>query len=365
MYRFVFVSVCILVLASGCTVTDPFADVDPQIKIDLSEFLHTVAFGWEGSLSVADSPGLHYVGEVTGSVSGASEVRAYSYIDSEPTEIDSVEPGPGGNWELTVLYGPKIVLAWQDEEMVGQWLEPRTFVNYPWLESEPGADYYLVDPLDTALVALALYMNDQLQDAADVLAPLQAVHQEFSGLPESVDVFGRADADAAISIEATAWAGYVAALLAKASDQAVLWAEAEAYAGYLEQLQYVPNDPRQQLPGMLLFEILTSHNNEYQALATAWEVQAGDQYDPYAGLAMALSGERVSQFVDTDFAPQTEAEKWLHFNVLAAAGETPPDLEAELDALTGQPVGSALMADNEPCIAASAWMSIALSGNFR
>ena len=357
---------CFLLLLAGCTQSHwPLTDLDSEgeIQAGLAYTLENSVWGSQ-NLTVDERPGMLYFGQVHGRnrPAGADSVVAYSFVGNRLLPGEPVDVSPDGQWgPLDVVHGPKVIVAYRQQEMVGLWLSPIIFAMQP-LEAPPSVNSFSVDPAATGLIALALYHAEQFQAATDVLARLQDLHAEFDGIPTGVDCFGRVF-DAEIDIAATAWAGYAALQLAEASGMEQLRQQTLAYAGYLADLP-VPSDSESRLAGWLLFHGLAKAEEEgYQALADKWQPEQPTDYCPWYGLYAVVTG--IDYEVDEDFQPD-DGQRWLHYLVLADQGMVPEGLEDQVEQLLE--LGSGLaVADEEGAIdlRESAWMIMALAGAFR
>ncbi len=369
MRRFSVVAIIVslfFVAVAGCSQPAwPLADLDPEGEVTAG-LAHTLEQSVWGSqnLVVDERPGMLYFGQVHGRVRNtvADEVVAYNFVGTNLLPAEPVEVASDGTWgPLEVVHGPKVIVAYRHQEMVGYWLSPMIFAMQP-LQDTPAVDSFAVDPAATGLIALALYYADQPQAATDVLARIQDLHRDKGGIPQSVDCFGQA-ADDEIDVTATAWAGYAALKLARASNLDALWQQTEAYASYLADLP-VPDDAEARLAGWLLFDGLAREEQAgYQQLAEQWQLEEPQGYCPWYALYAMVAGNDYQ--ADEQFQPDA-GQVWLHYLVLADQGIVPEGLDAQVEELLEAGSGLAV-ADEDKSIdlRETAWMILALAGAFR
>lgn len=357
----------VLVLSAfGCSTNgDPFDAVDEETRQGLIGFLESAALGGRGeyTITVEGEVGEKYVGDIRGIAHGApssAELIYYSFLDAQLIEVSRTQMDADGSWgPITVLYGPKALILMDGDTILGYWVTPRVFAMSPRTTVADCSDFAVL-PRDSGLVALALIHGNKLQEAANLLAEIRPVHMECSGLPEKVDVFGRV-LNEGIDVSATAWAGFAAAELAEITNNSQLWDEARAYAEYLSA-QPIQVDADALVAGWLLFDKLKKKYPEYAERQAEWQPQS-DDYHPLVGTWMILAGQDVNGFVDLSYQPESAAEKWLHYNVLAALNEVPGD--TELDELRDVPGGKAVVDKDIISLEATSWMVLALSGGLR
>jgi len=364
------ITAIILILAlvfgiSGCAPEpdDAFADINKDTRNALVNFLASAALGSSGeyTITVDGDVGRDTVGEVTGSVSGnpsGCELVSYSFLDNTLIEVGRT-PVERGKWgPLTVLYGPKALVLVQDNMVKGYWLAPQVFAMAPLTSVSRHRDF-VISPRESGLVALALTHAGKYQQAADLLAALRPVHLENSGLPPTADVFGRGLSEE-VDPTATAWAGYAAAILAELTDNSNLWEEARAYALYLRDID-APEAVAARLPGWLMFSALVERYPEFGYLPEKWQPESDSEYHPLVGTWMLLAGQDISQYVKISYQPESETEKWIHYNLLAAIGEV-REWNWDLLSISG---GQAVTEDGKVSLEATSWMVLALSGKIR
>lgn len=355
----------LLLAASGCKPkADPFAAVDQTTRSEVVNFLCSAAQGGTGeyTLSPDDNVGSATVGEISGSVSGSpvgAEVVSYSFLDDKLIEVERTSVQDGRWGPLTVFYGPKALVLQEGNAVLAYWLAPQRFAMAS-LEAASQYDDFLISPRESGLVALALTHSKKYQEAATLLAAMRPVHMEYQGLPQRADVFGRAFTGD-IDPGATAWAGYAAAVLAAEARDNKLWEEARAYAHYLKDAE-VPQEVDSRLAGWLLFSALAEKYPEFGSLPAKWQPQQGEGYDPRYGTWLLLSGMDIAEYVEMDYRPVSLAEKWIHYNLLAAMGELPQELALGLMEVPG---GKAVGVEGQISLEATSWMVLAVSGKFR
>lgn len=340
---------------------DNFKEVDDATREGLISLLHSAAQGGCGEylINVDGEIEAGSVGDFSGSVSGnppAAEIVSISFLEDKLIEVSREEISSEGSWgPLTMLYGPKAFVLLEGEVMKGYYIPGARFAAV--LVSAAAYSDFLVNPRDTGLVALALIHSGKLQAAADLLAGLQTIHPLLSGLPAKADIFGRPRGDA-VDYAATAWAGYAAAVLAGQTNNSDLWDEAIAYASYLEAIT-APEDNEARLAGWLLFTELGKKNSDYAGLAKKWQLEPGETYNPLVGTWMLLAKGKIKKYVDFDYVPVSETDKWIHYNLLAALNKLPAELNL---AVKDVPGGKAVVEDGKLSLQATSWMLIALSG---
>ncbi|MGI6364306.1 MAG: hypothetical protein ACOX2G_00905 [Bacillota bacterium] len=362
----VLVLIGLLLAVSGCKPepADPFAAVDKATRSDVVDFLISAARGgWgEYTLGPYGDVGFPTVGEVSGSVSGSpagAEVVSYSFLDATLIEVEKT-PVKDGRWgPLTVLYGPKVLVLMEGDAVLAYWLTPQRFAMAPLTKVSQHKDFR-VSPRESGLVALALAHSGKYQEAANLLAAMRPAHMEYQGLPLRADIFGRALTEG-IDPGATAWAGYAAAVLAATTGNDNLWEEARSYALYLRDIE-APEAVDSRLAGWLLFSTLVDKYPEFGYLPAQWQPQQEEGYDPLYGTWLLLSGQDIAAYVDTAYQPESPAEKWIHYNLLAAMDALPEELALELMEF---PCGKAVGVEGQPSLEASCWMVLAFSGKFR
>jgi hypothetical protein len=353
----------LIISGVGCSGSgDNFKEVDDVTREGLIALLQAAALGGCGeyAINVDVEIGAGSVGDVTGSVSGnlaEAEIVSISFLEDKLIEVSRGEISPEGKWgPLTMLYGPKAFVMLEGEAMKGYYIPGPRFAAV--LVSAGAYSDFLVNPRDTGLVALALIHGGKLQEAADLLAGLQTIHPLLSGLPAKADIFGRPQGDA-VDYAATAWAGYAAAVLAKAaSDNPDLWNEARAYASYLEAIA-VPEDNETRLAGWLLFTELSRKSPDSAGLAEKWQLEPGETYDPLVGTWMLLSGRKIKKYVDFNYVPVSQTDKWIHYNLLAFLNKLPAEPDLAVSDVFG---GKAVTENGEISLQATSWMLIALQG---
>lgn len=367
----VLVILSVLVLTGfGCSKSaDPFISVDDDIRNGLVSFLESAALGGRGQyvISVEGDIGEKYVGEIQGSVADApagSEIVYFSTLGNSLVEVSRSEVQGDGNWgPITVLYGPKVLVLIGEngvEEVLGYWLSPHMFAVPPLSAMTEYQDLY-ISPRDSGLVALALIHSGKLQEAANLLASIKELHIQYEGLPKVVDVFGIVW-DETVDAEATAWAGYAAAVLARTTNNSKLWDEARRYGLNLQDMA-IPDELELRAAGSLLFSELASKYPEFSPLAEQWQPEA-DRYHPLMGTWMLVSGNgSISKYADFDYQPESEREKWLHYNVLAALNKLPEDLG--LDGINSFPGGIAWADSEGISLEVTSWIVLTLSGGIR
>ena len=111
--------------------------------------------------------------------------------------------------------------------------------------------------------------------------------------------------------------------------------------------------------GWLLFRELSVKNPDSAGLAEKWQLEPGETYDPLVGTWMLLSGRKIKKYVDLNYVPVSQTDKWIHYNLLAALNKLPaePDL-----AVSDVPGGKAVTENGEISLQATSWMLIALQG---
>ena len=348
----------------GCSHNIQF-EVDSATQEGLLNFLQSAALGGRGEfvLNIDGSFGASSVGEISGSVNGnptGTVIVSVNFFEDSLIEVSRGEVDSDGKWgPIDMLYGPKALVLFQGEVLKGYHLPGQKFAAA--LNSAAVYSDFLVNPRDSGLVALALIHSGKLQEAADLLAGLQTIHPHYSGLPAKVDVFGRAQEET-VDYAATAWAGYASAVLAKAASyNEDIWKEANTYATYLEHLA-IPEDNETRLAGWLLFTELSTKNPDYAELAEKWQLEPGEQYNPIVGTWMLLSGGKIKRYVDLDYVPVSQVDRWIHLNLLAALNKLPAELDL---AVSDVPGGKAVMEDGKISLQATSWMLIALGGQLR
>lgn len=362
----ILIGLILVLAATGCAPDgdDAFATVDKATREEIRKFLVSAAQGGQGeyTLTVQGNVGNETVGEVSGSVSGqleAAEVVSFSFLDNNLIEVGKV-PVEDGQWgPITVLYGPKALVLMEGNTILGYWLAPKTYAFVSLSAASSHRDFR-VSPRESGLVALALIHSGEYQEAANLLAAMRPGHAETQGLPQRADVFGRAQGQG-IDAGATAWAGYAVAVLAqltKKNDD--LWQEAHTYALYLRDID-VPADVDSRLAGWLLFSALVEKFPEFGYLPNKWQPEMGAEYDPRVGTWMLLSGQDIAEYVDLAYLPATTAERWIHYNLLAAIDKLPEDLDLELlDVPSGKAAG-----EGQASLEATSWMALVISGKLR
>lgn len=352
----------LMVSVCGCANTgENFQEVDQETREALLAFLEEVALGGQGQCNILtdDEVGESSVGTISGSVSGKftnAEIVSISFLDDKILEVNRAEVSPDGKWgPLTMLYGPKALIMVEGDVLLGYRLLDSRFAAI--LSSGSSYADFLIDPQDTGIVALALIYSGKAQEAANLLAQLQTIHPTQSGLPVKVDVFG-VSLDNTIDYSATAWTGYAAAVLAEGSDHPNLWKEAKAYASYLEA-QPLPADDETRLGGWLLFSQLGDKYPEYAALADEWKLERGEEYNPLVGTYILMSGGKVKKYIDQDYVPMSETDKWIHYSLLAAVNKLPAEIDV---AVENAPGGMAVIEEGKISLQATGWMMIALQG---
>jgi len=358
----VFLLVSALVCSmAGCSHEEAFLEVDAATREDLLKFLLSAALGGSGEylVNVEGEIGAGSVGNVSGSVSAnlaAAEIVSISFLEDKLIEVSRAEVASDGKWgPLPMLYGPKAFVLLEGEVMKGYYLPGQRFAAV--LDSAATYSDFIVNPRDTGLVALALIHGGKLQDAANLLAGLQTIHPLLSGLPAQADIFGRPQGEE-VDYAATAWAGYAAAALAAASDNPDLWNEAQAYASYLKDME-PPADNETRLAGWLLFSELSRKSPDYADLTKKWQLELGEEYDPLVGTYLLLSGGKLKKYVDLNYTPHSQTEKWIHYNLLAVLNKLPAELDLAVSDVTG---GKAVVEDGKISLQATSWMVIALQG---
>jgi len=366
-------SIILIVLALMISVTgcankgDQFQEVDQATREALLDFLQQAALGGQGKCKITtdEEVGESSVGSISGSVSGnytAAEIVSISFLDDKILEVSRTEVTPDGKWgPLTMLYGPKAFLMVEGDELRGYSLHDARFAAV--LSSASSYADFRIDPLDTGIVALALIYSGKGQEAANLLAKLQSIHPIYSGLPANGDVFG-VSYDPAVDYCATAWTGYAAAVLAEASEHPDLWREAKSYASYLEELA-VPAEAETRLGGWLLFSKLSKEYPDYAALADMWQLEPGGEYNPLLGTYMLMSGVKereVKKYVDKEYVPVSETDKWIHYSLLAALDYLPAQVDVAVESVPG---GMAVLEEGKISLQATGWMMIALQGGLK
>lgn len=350
----------------GCSHNNHF-EVDSATQEGLLSFLQSAALGGRGdySLNIDGPVGVNNVGAVSGSVSGsgnpvAAVIVSFNFLEDKLIEVSRGEIDADGKWgPLTMLYGPKAFALLQEDVLKGYYIPGPKFAAV--LDSAAAYTDFLVNPRDSGLVALALVHSGKLQEAADLLAGLQTIHPLLSGLPATVDIFGRSQGET-VDYAATAWAGYAAAVLAKAaSNHPDILNQAKAYASYLDAIT-PPDDNETRLAGWLLFSELSRINPDYVELAEKWQLKPGEEYNPLVGTWMLLSGGKIKRYVDLDYVPVSQVDRWIHLNLLAALNKLPAELDL---ALSDVPGGKAIIEDGKISLQATSWMLIALEGKLR
>lgn len=361
------VLVCVF-SAAGCAETaDGNAfEVDHATREGLLDFLESSALGGVGEvlISVDGDVGQDTVGDVSGSVSSAvsgAEIVSYSFLDDTLIEVGRTPVEPSGKWgPVTVLYGPKALILMDGEKVLGYWLTAQVFAMAA-LPSASSYEDFVVSTRDSGLIALALIHSQKYQEAANLLAAMRDTHIQFGGLPGQADVFGQSQAET-IDPGATAWAGYAAAVLARLTDNAMLWEEAQSYGRYLRDAQ-VPEDSDSRLAGWLLYSELVDRYPEFGYLPERWQPESKEQYDPIIGtwMLMAEAGD-LAAYVDFSYLPESQAEKWIHFNLLAALDQYPQDLDIIISDVPG---GKAVSEGEGISLEATVWMVLTLTGKIR
>lgn len=357
-----------MISVTGCAGKgEQFQEVDQETRHALLDFLQAAALGGQGKCKITtdEEVGESSVGSISGSVSGsytAAEIVSISFLDDKILEVNRTEVTPDGKWgPLTMLYGPKAFLMVDGDELLGYVLYDARFAAI--LRCVPSYADFRVDPLDTGIVALALIYSGKGQEAANLLAKLQTIHPTFSGLPANGDIFGFS-VDAAVDYRGTAWTGYAAAVLAEASNHPDLWREAKAYASYLEG-QPVADDVETRLGGWLLFSKLSKKYPDYTALADKWQLEPLAEYNPFLGTYLLMSGVKIreiKEYVDADYMPVSERDKWIHFSLLAAIDNLPAEVDVAVESVPG---GMAVIEDGKISLQATGWMMIALQGGLQ
>lgn len=349
----------------GCSHKSISFKVDTATQEGLLSFLQSAALGGRGdyALNIDEPVGVSDVGAVSGSVNGnpADAVMvSLSFLEDNIIEVSRGQIDTDGKWgPLAMLYGPKALVLFQEDGLKGYYIPGHKFAAV--LDNAAAYSDFLVNPRDSGLVALALVHAGKLQEAADLLAGLQTIHPPLSGLPATVDILGRSQGGT-VDYAATAWAGYAAAVLAKAaSDHPDILNEAKAYASYLKAIA-LPDDNETRLAGWLLFSELSRINPDYAELAEKWQLEPGEQYDPMVGTWMLLSGGKIKRYVDFDYMPDSQADRWIHLNLLAALNKLPAELDL---ALSDVPGGKAILENGKISLQATSWMLIALEGKLR
>jgi len=357
-----------MISVTGCANKgDQFQEVDQATREALLDFLQQAALGGQGKCKITtdEEVGESSVGSISGSVSGnytAAEIVSISFLDDKILEVSRTEVTPDGKWgPLTMLYGPKAFLMVEGDELRGYSLHDARFAAV--LSSASSYADFRIDPLDTGIVALALIYSGKGQEAANLLAKLQSIHPIYSGLPANGDVFG-VSYDPAVDYCATAWTGYAAAVLAEASEHPDLWREAKSYASYLEELA-VPAEAETRLGGWLLFSKLSKEYPDYAALADMWQLEPGGEYNPLLGTYMLMSGVKereVKKYVDKEYVPVSETDKWIHYSLLAALDYLPAQVDVAVESVPG---GMAVLEEGKISLQATGWMMIALQGGLK
>ena len=343
-----------------------FAGVDKEMTANLIGFLESAALGGSGlyEISVDGDIGFGYVGDVQGTVSGAAddaELVSYSFLEGSLIEVGRA-PVSDGKWgPVTVLYGPKVLVLIEGGQTAGYWLTPQVYAMAPFT-AEPRFSDFVTMPRHSGLVALALVHSDKPQAAANLLAGLRTAHVENGGLPGRADVFGRPQVQG-IDPAATAWAGYAAAVLARATNSNNLWEEARTYGLYLRDIE-VPQGNEALLAGWLLFTELSDKYAEFGYLPDLWQPEVEAEYNPLVGTWILLSGEGdLEDYLNSSFEPESATQKWLHYNLLAALDLVPDELNlSDVKGITG---GKAVFANDNASLEATSWMLLTLSGKFR
>ena len=355
--------ILVLVVVVGCSpqeeIVTSFPGISDDVQQGLIDFIQSSVSGIGGDVSITtEEIGLGFVGEIDGNVTMTSgEVISYSFLEDKLIEVDRVSIEADGSWgPITVLYGPKALLAVDGGVVRGYLLAPQVFAMADLGQAQSFSDF-VIDPKLSGLAALALVHSGQYQAAADLLAGLRSVHTQYSGLPAEADVFGQMLAQE-FGTAATAWAGYAAAVLAKETNNSGLWQEAKTYGQYLSD---VPADTEGRLAGWLLFSQLAEQYSEFAELAERW-IPSSNLDDPFAALGVLLSDADLDNY-NISQVPVSPMEKWIHYNLLAGLGQLPTELE--LADVIDVSMGTAVTDGNEICLEATLWMALTLSGNMR
>lgn len=351
----------LVLTGAGCSGSNSFKEIDQATQEGLLALLQSAALGGRGEyiIQLGQETGEGFLKEISGSIEGlaAAEVVSLNFYEGKLAEIGRGNLAPDGKWgPLPTVSGDRAFLVLEGKTLRAYHVSTARYAGI----LTAGAVYsdFLINPRDTGLVALALVQGGKLQEAADLLAGLQNIHPLRSGLPAKADIFGYSSQES-IDIAATAWAGYAAAVLAgAASDNPDLWREAKAYASYLETAT-PPADREALLAGWLLFFELSKKETEYTAKAQEWQPVQKEGYDPYQGLHLLLTKGNLKKYVDTDYSPATEAERWIHYSLLAAIKALPKELVLAVEDVPG---GKAVVEDGKISLGATSWMFIALMG---
>lgn len=355
--------VALLVLAMvlpgfGCSHGDSFGAVDEKTRAGLLDLLESAALGGKGDHTVAIA-GAAELGQVTGTIDKPltdCEALSVSIFEGKYIEVERIEVAPEGNWgPLLLVNEPWAIILLKDEELKGYSLSKPRYAAV--LTGGTSYSDFLVDPRDTGLVALALTYSEKYQEAANLLAGLQSIHPQFSGLPKETDIFGGSLSEE-VDYTATAWVGYATSVLARITDNPDIWHETKKYASYLEVIP-VPEDIETLVAGSLLFFELAKKDPAYSAIAEKWQPAAGDSYNPLIGLWLEISQGKAKDYVDTAYNPESAVDRWVHYSLLAASGKLPADLDLSVESVPG---GIAVTDGGKISLSATSWMVIALGG---